>query len=376
MDLRLNTRLDPLLDMARAAAGAVDRTAFLPVVARGIAEVLEADACEVWLDVGGPTLSALYRAPSAGAPPRSPERRALTEIMTEAEVAHVDGWLCVPLPQTAGTGTRGVIALTRAAAPNAEEVTLVEVAATLARLGLDAADAGRFDAESRDQFVALLGHDLRAPLANVRVGAQLAQRNLDVGDMDSVRKALAIIESQSGRLLARLEALLDAVAATGGWLIKLEPLDLGAMAAATIEPFALAAEQTGSGTTFAVDVAPGTPHARGDAAQIARVLEHLVDNAAKYAPGKPIAVQIRASEGGVRLDVTDRGPGIRPEDVDRVFTPFGRGRNTGDKEGYGLGLYLARNIARSHGGRLWIARTSPSGTTMSLTLPLADDASR
>lgn len=376
MDLRLNTRLDPLLDMARAAAGAVDRTAFLPVVARGIAEVLEADACEVWLDVGGPALSALYRAPGAGAPPRSPERRALSEIMTEAEIAHVDGWLCVPLPQTAGTGTRGVIALTRAAAPNAEEVTLVEVAATLARLGLDAADAGRFDAESRDQFVALLGHDLRAPLANVRVGAQLAQRNLDVGDMDSVRKALAIIESQSGRLLARLEALLDAVAATGGWLIKLEPLDLGAMAAATVEPFALAAEQAGSGTTFVVDVAPGTPHARGDAAQIARVLEHLVDNAAKYAPGKPIAVQIRASEGGVRLDVTDRGPGIRPEDVDRVFTPFGRGRNSGDKDGYGLGLYLARNIARSHGGRLWIARTSPSGTTMSLTLPLAEDASR
>ena len=376
MDLRLNTRLDPLLDMARAAAGAVDRTAFLPVVARGIAEVLEADACEVWLDVGGPTLSALYRAPGAGAPPRSPERRALAEVMAEAEVAHVAGWLCVPLPQTAGTGTRGVIALTRTAAPNAEDVTIVEVAATLARLGLDAADAGRFDAESRDQFVALLGHDLRAPLSNVRVGAQLAQRNLDAGDMDSVRKALAIIESQSGRLLARLEALLDAVAATGGWLIKLEALDLGAMAAAAIEPFALAAEEKGTGTTFVLDVAPGTPPARGDAAQIARVLEHLVDNAAKYAPGKPIVVHVGAAEGGIRLDVTDRGPGIRPEDVDRVFTPFGRGRNSGDKDGYGLGLYLARNIARSHGGRLWIARTSPSGTTMSLTLPLADEPSR
>ena len=78
----------------------------------------------------------------------------------------------------------------------------------------------------------------------------------------------------------------------------------------------------------------------------------------------------------MRLDVTDHGPGIRPEDVDRVFTPFGRGRNTSDKEGYGLGLYLARNIARSHGGRLWIARTSPSGTTMSLTLPVAAEPSR
>ncbi|MBK6770156.1 MAG: HAMP domain-containing histidine kinase [Ardenticatenales bacterium] len=376
MDLQLNTRLDPLLDMARAAAGAVDRTAFLPVVARGIAEVLEADACEVWLDVGGPTLSALHRAPGSGAPPRSPERRALAEVMAEAEVAHIDGWLCVPLPQTAGTGTRGVIALSRSVAPNAEEVTLVEVAATLARLGLDAADAGRFDADARDQFLALLGHDLRAPLSNVRVGAQLAQRNLDVGDMDSVRKALTIIESQSGRLLARLEALLDAVAATGGWLIKLEPLDLGAMAASSIEPFALAAEERATGTTFDVKVDAGTPLARGDASQIARVIEHLIDNAAKYAPGKPVNVRIHASEGGVRLDITDRGPGIRPEDVDRVFTPFGRGRNTGDKEGYGLGLYLARNIARSHGGRLWIARTSPSGTTMSLTLPVAAEPSQ
>jgi signal transduction histidine kinase len=66
----------------------------------------------------------------------------------------------------------------------------------------------------------------------------------------------------------------------------------------------------------------------------------------------------------VRLDVCDDGPGIRPEDVDRVFAPFGRGRSGGDKQGYGLGLYLARNIVNAHGGRLWIARTSRSGTCM------------
>ncbi len=112
--------------------------------------------------------------------------------------------------------------------------------------------------------------------------------------------------------------------------------------------------------------------ARGDQGQITQVIEQLVDNAAKYAAGGQVILSLQPVGGQVRLDVCDNGPGIRPEDVERVFAPFGRGRGAGDKQGYGLGLYLARNIVTAHGGRLWIARTSRSGTCMAFTLPAAE----
>jgi signal transduction histidine kinase len=146
---------------------------------------------------------------------------------------------------------------------------------------------------------------------------------------------------------------------------------MAAIVRETIQPYELAAVEQDSGTRFELSVAPGLPRARGDVSQIRRVIEHLIDNGAKYAAGGHVKAALTPVEGGggVRLDVCDDGPGIRPEDVDRVFAPFGRGRNAGDKSGYGLGLYLARNIARAHGGRLWIARTSRSGTCMALTLP-------
>jgi len=366
VDMLYTTRLGPLAALGKAAAGGVDRSAFLPVAARETALMLDAEACEVWLDDEGPVLAAVYRRPEAA--PRSPERRVVAAALA-GETARSGAWLCVPVPGE--SGPRGVLAVAGGQLHTADDVLAAEVAATIVGLALEAAGAGRFDAEARDQFLALLGHDLRSPLANVRVGAQLARRNLDAGDLDSVREALTIIENQSGRLVARLEALLDAVAADGRWLIRLEPLDLGAMAESAVAPYRLAARESGAGTRFDVEAAPGAGLARGDAGQIARVIEQLVDNAAKYAAGGHVRVKVAPEGATLRLDVCDDGPGIRPEDVDRVFAPFGRGRESADKAGYGLGLYLARNIVASHGGRLWIARTSRSGTCMALTLPAA-----
>ena len=373
MDVIQSTRLSALLEMVRAAAGATEPSSFMPSIARSTAQMIGATACDVWFDDDGMERAASYRAPAGGdrgRPREALEPAQVAGVLDEGEIAIVDGWLCVPLPRTGDGSKRAMLCVDRDTVLEPEEVTLVEVAASVAGVGLEAASAGGFDDKARDQFLALLGHDLRSPLSNVRVGAQLARRNLEAGDLESVREALKIIENQSGRLLARLEALLDAVAASGGWLIRLEPLDLGALAQETVEPYQLTAKEQGLATRFSVEVHPETPRARGDASQIGQVIEHLVDNAAKYASGGKITLRVMPFKGTVRLDVVDDGPGIRPEDVERVFAPFGRGRNAGDKQGYGLGLYLARNIVRSHGGRLWIDRTSRSGTCMSMTLPV------
>jgi signal transduction histidine kinase len=206
----------------------------------------------------------------------------------------------------------------------------------------------------------------------VRVGAQLAVRNLEAGDLDSVRTALGIIENQSGRLVDRLEALLEAVAAQGGQLIRLERLDLSALAESVVQPYRLSAEKDETGTTFEVSAEAEAPAARGDSGQIGQVIQQLVDNAAKYAEGGRVTVTVEPEGKMVRLEVCDTGPGIRPEDVERVFSPFGRGHAAAGREGFGLGLYLAKNIITAHGGRLWISRTSRSGTCMAFTLPASE----
>lgn len=358
-------RIAPVLEIARAAATVADRGALLPLAAREAARLLGASACEIWVaEEGLPRVAAVHMEPSATV--RSLEGGALLATLG-GRVTEVDGWLCVPIP--GDPVPRGAMTVARDDAWQPGDVAQLQLTAAIVALGLQVAEARSFDDRERDQFLALIGHDLRSPLSNVRVGAQLALRNLEAGDDESVAEALSIIENQSARLLDRLEALLDAVAATGSWLIRLEALDVAALAHRAVEPFRLAAVQSGAGTSFEVTVQPGVPSARGDAGQVAQVLDQLVDNAAKYASGGRVRVAVSSAGTAVRVDVCDDGPGIRPEDVERVFAPFGRGRAAAGKEGYGLGLYLARNIVTAHGGRLWIARTSRSGTCMAFTLP-------
>lgn len=365
--VRTRAPLAAMLHLVRAAADETGRGPLLPRAAREAARLLDASACEIWLTQDGlPQVAAVHMEPGADA--ATLDGGVLMDALG-GRVLEEGAWLCVPVP--GDPGPRGVLALHRPGVWRPEDVELAELVAAVAGLALALAEARRFDEGERDRFLALIGHDLRSPLANVRVGAQLARRNLAAGDRDSVEQALCIIEHQSGRLLERLQALLDAVAASGRWLIRLEALDLGALAEAVLAPFRMAAEESASGTAFEVLVEPGVARARGDAGQVTQVLEQLVDNAAKYASGGRVTVSVSGAGTAVRVDVCDDGPGIRPEEVERVFAPFGRGAAAAGKQGFGLGLYLARNIVTAHGGRLWIARTSRSGTCMALTLPVA-----
>ncbi len=358
-------RLRPLVSLPQLALDAADPATFAVAAARALTTWLNVRRCEVWLEEESGLEMAAAAPASDGQEPCGPG-----ELLDRALVAgrSTEGmWLALPL--RAAPRPVGVLALLGSDAWAESDVELAETAADVASVCFQALGVGKFDARTRDEFLALVGHDLRSPLSNVRVAAQLALRNLAAGDLDSVKAALTIIEGQSGRLLARLEALLDAVAAEGRRLIRLEPLDLVAMAEAVVAPYRLAAEQSGLGTRFLVGAAGQPGLARGDAVQIGQVIEQLVNNAAKYAAGGQVIISVSHSGAHVRVDVCDDGPGIRPEDRERVFAPFGRGHAAAGQEGYGLGLYLARSIVNAHGGRLWIDRTSRSGTCMAFVLP-------
>src|SRR5260370_14113778 len=110
-----------------------------------------------------------------------------------------------------------------------------------------------------------------------------------------------------------------------------------------------------------------------DGERVTEVLENLVTNAVKYSPaGGPIALQIRAEGETAVISVSDRGIGIAPTDIPRLFPPLSRVRDryTQGIEGFGLGLYICERIVRAHGGRLSVESTPGHGSTFSFSLPL------
>ncbi len=103
--------------------------------------------------------------------------------------------------------------------------------------------------------------------------------------------------------------------------------------------------------------------------RVGQVLRNLLSNAAKYSPeGAPIELRVIGKKGRVRLEVADRGPGIHPDDVTRIFEKFGRGRERYKMPGVGLGLYLSRRIVRGHGSELTVQTKVGEGSVFGFEL--------
>jgi signal transduction histidine kinase len=118
---------------------------------------------------------------------------------------------------------------------------------------------------------------------------------------------------------------------------------------------------------------------RADPERIAQVLRNLLGNAAKHMPeGTPIELRAAPADGAVRIEVSDRGPGIHPDDLRRIFEKFGRGRSSEGQRvaGVGLGLYLSRRIVQSHGAELEVRSTPGEGSVFSFELEAVERTKR
>jgi signal transduction histidine kinase len=218
--------------------------------------------------------------------------------------------------------------------------------------------------ESRRQFIATASHELRTPLASLQATLELLAEELTSGsagrDVTVGRTETAL--RQTHRLVALATDLLDLSRVDSAAPLHLEPIELGELARAIAPEFAarLRAGERQLG------VCGGPALALADPAAVARILRILLDNAANYGGG-PVTVTLTGETDRVLLAVADEGPGVAPDETERIFRRFTRGRAAPNAAGAGLGLAIGRALARGMGGSL-VAERVARGARFVVTL--------
>jgi signal transduction histidine kinase len=221
----------------------------------------------------------------------------------------------------------------------------------------------------RADFVSLVSHELRSPMAAVIGAARTLQdrwRMLTAGQRESF---LALIGDETTRLAALVGDVLDTSRIEAGtFSYRFEEVDLQRLLDEAVETAALAQQEV----PVVASVRGKLPRTRGDRARLRQVLGNLIDNAVKYSPeGGKVRVSAASANGAVRIAVRDEGPGIPGDQQSRIFEKFGRVDVPGaSKPGTGLGLFIARSIAEAHGGSLDLSSEPEQGATFTLTLPI------
>lgn len=210
---------------------------------------------------------------------------------------------------------------------------------------------GRF-VKDRTTMLAAISHDLRTPLTSLRLRAEMVE---DEETRDRLVETIEEMRSMSDATLAFVRA--DQAEE------ETRAVDLAALAESVVEDLA----ELGQAATLEEG---GRPVVRCRPVALKRALRNLVENAVRY--GRDVRVAVTSEGGEAAIRVSDSGPGLPQEDLDRVFEPFVRGETSRNREtgGLGLGLAIARTIARSHGGDIRLRNRPEGGLEATLSVPL------
>jgi signal transduction histidine kinase len=283
-------------------------------------------------------------------------------------------------PLLAGPETIGAISVVRRE-PRAFSQSEIELLSLLGRLvgsavqNIRAYEAERTTAEElrrlsalRADFVSLVSHELRSPMASVIGSARTLQMRWRELTPEQRESFLSLIAHETSRLADLITDVLDTSRIEAGtFSYSFDDVDRGML----VRDSAAAAERGQDEVPVRAVVHDPLPQVRGDRERLRQVLVNLIDNAVKYSPpGEEVRIEAQSTNGRVVIEVRDKGPGIPPEHHGVIFEKFGRVQGGVAKPGTGLGLFIARSIAEAHGGSLVVRSNAGQGATFTLSLPL------
>ena len=223
----------------------------------------------------------------------------------------------------------------------------------------------------KDEFVALISHDLRTPLTSIIGYVELVlDEDVDPPLDDERRTYLKVVARSSERLLRLVDDLLFVARLQAGRLVlETTPIDLAEATSQAVDEARPHAELKGLAISFLGDTAVPVEADRG---RIFQLLDNLISNAIKFTPdGGRVDVRVLRTADGAVLEVTDTGIGLAPDESERVFERFFRSERASNRQipGTGLGLFIARAIAEAHGGTISASSSQGEGTTFRIELP-------
>jgi signal transduction histidine kinase len=219
--------------------------------------------------------------------------------------------------------------------------------------------------EARRGLVAAASHDLRTPLASLRLLVEAIDDGIAGEDRD---RYLREIRTHVGVLSDLIDDLFELSRIEAGdisWTMR--QVELGDLIGDTVAAFRVSAEERG--IHLAAELPAEKVLAEADAEKVQRVLFNLIQNAIRHTPADgSVTVRAKGGPGGVEVEVADSGEGIPAGEGERVFEAFYRGDSARGEDGAGLGLAISRAIVEAHGGRIWLEDANP-GTRVRFTLP-------
>jgi signal transduction histidine kinase len=273
-----------------------------------------------------------------------------------AVAAFLAGAAAVAVPSHMGADQICLVVLAAAGAALA--------AALAARLAMEERSRREIEA-ARRQLVAAASHDLRTPLASLRLLVESIDDGVATGEtrdryLKEIRTHVAVLSDLVDDLfeLSRIEA--------GDISWTMRQVELGDLIGDTVAAMRAPADERG--VSLAAELPAGELLASANAEKVQRVLFNLIQNAIRHTPADgSVTVRARSTSGGVEVEVADSGEGIPAGDGERVFEAFYRGDAARGEDGAGLGLAISRAIVEAHGGKIWLEDGAP-GTRVHFTL--------
>jgi two-component system sensor histidine kinase KdpD len=252
----------------------------------------------------------------------------------------------------------------------AAQAAVVREHAELSRAAARAEIVAEAD-RTRSALLAAVSHDLRSPLASAKASITSLRSDRVEWSDEARAELLETADESLDRLTRLIENLLDMSRLEAGVLgVSLAPVALDELVPLVLDALGPA------GARVRVDVPDTLPEAYADAVLLERVLVNLLGNALRYSPpDKPPLIAASCHAGSVEIRVADRGPGVPEEQRERMFAPFQRLGDRDNSSGVGLGLALSQGLTIAMGGTLTADDTPGGGLTMTVTLPLVEEAS-